>query len=216
MCVRMRGGERVYRQESHVSEIPDTRASLLLRIRDPADHAAWNEFAATYQPVIYRMARRRGLQDADAHDLVQQVMASVSRAVAEFDPDRRQGRFRSWLSTVTRNAIIDNLRRNRPDRGTGGTSMLQQLQAVPLDDEAAELELQQEVRRQLFRQAAGVVREEFTPETWQAFWLTTVERVSVPEAARRLTREPGSIYAARSRVMRRLRDAILRLEQTND
>ncbi len=199
-----------------MSGIPQTSASLLLRIKDPADRDAWEEFVAIYRPVIYRMARRRGLQDADAQDLVQRVLGSVASSVEEWEHDPRRARFSTWLTTVTRNAIIDTLRRIKPDQNAGGgTSMLQQLQRLPQTQESAAAEIQREYRRQLFRRAAAGIRDEFEEATWNAFWMTTVDNVAVTDAASQLSRTVGSVYAARSRVMRRLKEKVSQLEATD-
>ena len=77
-----------------VDESPLTRASLLVQIRDGANHAAWQEFAHLYGPVVYGFARQRGLQDADAADIVQDVFRSVASSIGRLDYDRHQGTFR--------------------------------------------------------------------------------------------------------------------------
>lgn len=199
-----------------MSNIPQTRASLLLRIRNPADREAWDEFTAIYRPVIYRMARRRGLQDADAQDLAQRVLASVADNIERWEPDPGRGRFSTWLSTVTRNAIIDSLRAVKPDHSPGGTSVLRQLNRLPQSEEAAARELQREYRRQLFRQAACEIQAEFEDATFQAFWLTAVELMPVGDAASEIGRTIGSVYAARSRVMRRLKEKVSELESRDE
>src|SRR5215212_11031011 len=104
-------------------DAPLTRASLLVRIRDGHDQDAWQEFVKLYGPVVYGFARKRGLQDADAADLMQDVMRSVSAAIARLDYDRNQGTFRGWLFTISRNKIFNFLsaRRIRP-RGSGDTA----------------------------------------------------------------------------------------------
>ena len=109
--------------------LPETRNSLLLKVRDPADAVAWEEFVAIYRPLIYRLARRRGLQDADAEDLAQRVLVSVSEAIRTWEKDERRGTFRAWLLRVARNAIINALTRTRPDAAVGGTSVMEQLEA---------------------------------------------------------------------------------------
>ena len=76
-----------------MSGLPNTRASLLLRIKDPADRDAWDEFVLIYRPVIYRMARKRGLQDADAQDLVQRVLGSVAAKIDDWQPDAERAKF---------------------------------------------------------------------------------------------------------------------------
>ncbi len=68
-------------------ESPRTRESLILRLPTATDAAAWQEFAAIYEPLVYRFARRRGLQDADARELVQNVFVAVSRAVVDWRPN---------------------------------------------------------------------------------------------------------------------------------
>src|SRR5262245_9199805 len=90
-------------------ESPATRASLLVRLRDGSDAAAWREFVHLYAPVIYGFARKRGLQDADAADLMQDVLHSVARAVKRLEYDPRRGTFRGWLFTVTRNKVFSFL-----------------------------------------------------------------------------------------------------------
>ena len=196
--------------------IPNTRVSLLLRIKDPADRDAWEEFVEIYRPIIYRMARKRGLQDADAQDLAQRVLGSVAAAIEGWEHDPSRARFSTWLGTVTRNAIIDTVRRIKPDASAGGSSMLQQLNRLPQSDDAAAAEIDREYRRQLFRRAAAAIRDEFESVTWDAFWLTTIEDVSASDAACELQKGIGSIYAARSRVMRRLREKVGQLEVRDD
>lgn len=185
-------------------EFPDTRPSLLLRVRDPDDHRAWEEFVAIYRPLVVRLARRRGLQDADSQDLAQAVLAAVAKGIEQWTPDPERARFRSWLTTIARNAIFNQLSRRRPDSAVGGDHPLAEI-AVSADDED---ELEQERRRELFRWAAKQVRPEFAEPTWRAFWLSTVEGLTVEETAQELEKTIGAVYAARSRVMRRLREKV--------
>ena len=186
-------------------ELPETRDSLLLQLRDPKNRESWFEFAAIYRPVVYRMARRRGLQDADAQDLAQRVLLSVASAIGDWSPDRERARFRTWLGRVARNAIVDAFRRVKPDAGQGGTTVMQRLSQEPESDSD---ELEQERRREVFRWAAKQVRWEFEEATWSAFWLTTVEGKSMSDVANKLGKSTGAIYTARSRVMRRLQEKV--------
>src|SRR2546421_3785184 len=156
------------------NEAPITRASLLIQIRDGANHAAWQEFVALYGPVIYGFARKRGLQDADAADLMQDVLRSVSSAIGRLDYDRNHGTFRGWLFTITRNKVFNFLaaRRIRP-QASGDTATNRLLDSRPDDaegDDAWELEYQ----RRLASLAMERVKNEFQEKTWQAFWLTAV------------------------------------------
>jgi RNA polymerase sigma-70 factor, ECF subfamily len=189
-------------------EFPETRQSLLLRMKAAHDEDAWSQFVAIYRPVVYRLARQRGLQDADADDLAQRVMLAVRRAIGRWDADPAKGRFRSWLARIAQNATINSLTRRPPDAAVGGTSIIGLLEEQPEPDHGAQESLQCEYRRGLFRWAAQRIRPEFSRETWNAFWLTTVDGMQIEEAGRALGKTLGAVYAARSRVMRRLKDEI--------
>ena len=187
---------------------PDTRESLLLRIRDSEDREAWNEFVSIYRPLIYRVGRRYGLQDADAQNLAQEVLQKVERKADDWLPGTAQGSFRRWLATISRNAAIDAIRRVAPDAARGGTSVREVLQNVSAPHDATEAAFRLELERQAFRWAARRIRGEFTEPTWTAFWETMVEGHPCDEVAARLGRSIGAIYTARSRIMQRLKEEL--------
>src|ERR1700733_15469555 len=118
-----------------MGEVPLTCASLLVRLRDPQDEAAWAQFVDLYTPLFYGYARKQGLQDADAADLSQEVLSAVAGAVGRLEYDPRRGAFRNWLFTVVRRKLSNwrMAQRSRPDSG-GQASMehawLEQLPAV--------------------------------------------------------------------------------------
>src|SRR5436190_13509021 len=112
-----------------MQESPATRASLLVRLRDGSDAGAWQEFVQLYAPVIYGFARKRGLQDADAADLMQEVLRSVSNAAHRLEYDPSRGTFRGWLFTVTRNKVFNFLEnRSRRVQGSGDSRVQQRLE----------------------------------------------------------------------------------------
>src|SRR5262245_38461134 len=90
-----------------MTPIPTTRASLLFRLRDPQDHVAWMAFVEVYEPAIYRHFRKRGLQDADARELTQELLIAVNRQIATWDLAKERGSFRGWLRRVARNRVIN-------------------------------------------------------------------------------------------------------------
>ena len=185
---------------------PETRASLLLRMRDPSDEQAWREFQEIYQPLVYRLARKRGLQDADARELAQEVMIAVAGAIDRWEPDPARSTFRTWLYRVARNTLVNHLQRqNRREQATGDSRMQQMLAQIPASDNVSPHDLDHEFRRQTFLWAANKARSSFQPATWDAFWLTSVEGREVAEVAAQLQTTVGAVYVARSRVMARLR-----------
>ncbi len=193
---------------------PTTRPSLVLRLRDLEDQAAWAEFVEIYEPLLYQLARRKGLQDADARDLCQDVFRAVASAIERWDPDPARGRFRAWLFRIARNLMVSFLaRQGRQARGSGRTSVQELLEGVPVEDAAAQAEFDAEFRHRAFRWAAQRVRQEFTESTWQAFWKTGVEARAVAEVAAELGLSPGAVYIARSRVLARLRERVQQLSE---
>jgi RNA polymerase sigma-70 factor (ECF subfamily) len=195
-----------------MDDAPATRHTLIAKLRDPADAAAWREFLALYEPLVYRLARHKGLQDADARDLCQEVVRAVARAIDRWEPDPAKGSFRGWLFTIARNLTINFLtRRDRHARGSGDTDVLAVLDAVPAADPGASAAFDAEYRKRLFRWAADQVQDEFAAKTWQAFWRTGVENRPVTEVAAELGMTAGAVYVARSRVLARLRQRIQQL-----
>lgn len=195
-----------------MAEAPLTRATLLIRLKDPRDAGAWGEFVDLYGPVVYGFARKRGLQDSDAADMVQEVLRSVARNADKMEYDPKKGTFRGWLYTVTRNKIYNFLssQKRRP-RGVGDVSSQERLEAFadPSDDAEADWEL--EYQRRLSGKAMDRVKHEFQPATWQAFWGTAVEGRQALEVGQTLKMSPGAVYVAKSRVLARLRDEVQKL-----
>jgi RNA polymerase sigma-70 factor (ECF subfamily) len=199
-----------------VDDSPLTRASLLVQLRDGSNHAAWQEFINLYGPIVYGFARKRGLQDADAADLMQDVMRSVSAAIQRLDYDRKLGTFRGWLFTITRNKIFSFLsaRRLRP-QGTGDTSANQMLNAHPDEADGSDT-WEMEYQRRLASQAMERVKGEFQENTWRAFWLTGVEGISAADAAKQIGISAGAIYVAKSRVLARLKEEVETMQRQEE
>ncbi len=197
-----------------MNEIPETRNSLLLRIRSQENREAWEEFVEIYRPVVYGVAVSRGLQHADALDLVQTVFVSVANSISRWEKLNEKSRFRHWLLRVAKNATINAIGRRPPDRAIGGDGFPQE-QMEQLDRNVpSEHELDLEYQHQLYLQAAEKVRGRVTDENWTAFKLTAIEGVSIEEASRELGKSVGSIYATRSRIMKQLSSIVSQLEES--
>ncbi|MBC7817357.1 MAG: sigma-70 family RNA polymerase sigma factor [Planctomycetaceae bacterium] len=188
---------------------PETRPSLLLRLRDTHDQRAWAEFWEMYQPLILRLVRQKGLQDADAREVTQEVLVSVAGAIGRWEADPARGSFRGWLATITRNLVVNFLiRQARHPRGTGNSDFIRWLDEVPSPDCGESQLFDLEHRRQVFLWAASEIETEFRSETWRAFWETSVTGRTVVEVSEELKMSAGAVYVARSRVMKRLREKV--------
>ncbi len=185
---------------------PETNESLIARVKDPANEAAWIEFLAIYQPVVLRMARNRGLQPADADDLAQSVFLTLSNAINDWEPKPQGPPFRAWFFTITRNAIINALRSRQRHQAAGSTSVQELLEQIP--DDASSAEFHRESQREVFRWVCAEVRPEFSPATWVIFWRTAVEDVPAERVAADMQRNVGAIYVAKWRVMKRVKERV--------
>jgi RNA polymerase sigma-70 factor (ECF subfamily) len=189
-----------------------TRPSLLTRIRDVQDAESWKTFVETYAPLVYRYARRQGLQDADAADVTQDVMAEAARCLRTFEYQPERGRFRDWLGTVTRRQLARfHAKQNRLVTGANNAAT-----AAVLDQSAApgaEATWTDEFNAQVLRTALERIRPHFQAVTWSAFEGVWLESRPAAEVARELDVPLDAIYVAKSRVLKRLREEILLLAE---
>ncbi len=192
-----------------------TRVSLLVRLRDAQDADAWSQFTDIYGPLVFRFGLRYGMQEADAADLVQEVMSQVARSIAKFEYDPQLGKFRSWLYKIAkRTAGRAASKRQRQPLGTGDTAVVETLQRIPDDDVDGEKLWEKQYQTQLLTWAAEQIHEQFQPHTWQAFWRTAVEGQSPQAVAEQLSLNVGSVYVAKNRVMKRLAAKIREIDDT--
>jgi RNA polymerase sigma-70 factor (ECF subfamily) len=179
-----------------------TSISLLERVRHLEEHAAWERFVELYTPLLYYWACRLGLQEMDASDLVQEVFAILVQKLPEFHYDSGKS-FRSWLRTITHNKWRDFQRRRAAERAQGGMAELPQVPA-PEEDPFWE----QEYRQQLVGRALELMQQEFQPATWKACWECVVASRPAADVAAELGLSVDAVYAAKSRVLRRLRQEL--------
>jgi RNA polymerase sigma-70 factor (ECF subfamily) len=196
-------------------DAPLTRASLLVRLRDGRDNEAWRQFVELYSAVVYGFARKRGLQDADAADVMQDVLRSVAGAAGRLNYDPSRGSFRGWLYTIARNKIFNFFEagRHRIGRGSGDTGVHEKLEALPEPEWGLAASWDEEYERNIAAVAMRRVQAEVQPATWQAFWQTAVEGRPAREAGEAVGMSAGAVYVARSRVLARLKEEVQRLRE---
>ncbi len=188
-----------------------TSPSLLEKVcRFPTDERAWGEFVDRYAPRIYAWCRHWRLQEADAREVTQIVLAKLVEKLRSFryDPARS---FRAWLKTVTHHAWQDYAdgRRRVPAGGSWADEALQSVEAR--DDLVGHL--QTEFDRELLDQAMTEVRGRVEERTWEAFRLTALDGLPGKQVALDLQMPLTAVYMAKSRVQAMLKEALARLEQ---
>jgi RNA polymerase sigma-70 factor (ECF subfamily) len=189
-----------------------TSPTLLGRLRQqPTDQAAWEELVRRYGPRVYGWCRQWQLQDADAQDVTQNVLARLAQRMQAFvyDPSRS---FRGWLRTLTQHAWSDFVQaRQRGARGSGDSQALECLHSLQARDDLVG-RLEEMFDHEILEEATARVRLRVELDSWEAFRLITLEGLSGSEAAARLGKEVAAVFKARSRVQALLRDEIHKLE----
>jgi len=199
-------------EDTQQAAVQQTSLSLLVRLRS-GESESWNFLVRLYGPLVYSWCRRAGLDVEDASDAVQDVFTSVSNHLGSFRRDRPGDSFRKWLKTIAYNCARSYQRKQalRP-QAEGGTHAQVQLNAIaqgvvdeppqPVgDDDESE-------KRHLLRQATELVRGDFTPVTWQAFWETAVCGRAAADVAADLGITANAVRIAKSRIRARLREEL--------
>jgi RNA polymerase sigma factor (sigma-70 family) len=195
--------------QPQMSNAPITRPSLLLRVRDASDDAAWTQFVQIYTPLIYGYCRSRGLRDGDAADVAQESMRAVARAIGKFEYDPQRGKFRNWLLTVVQSKLHNFLAQQQRQPALAGETALQlKLNSAPEENATWEAEYY----RAIFNWAAERIRGDFQESTWHAFWQTTIDERDGKDVAESLGLSVGAVYVAKSRVIARLKEEIFSVD----
>ncbi len=191
-----------------------TRASLLSRARE-RDSRAWRELVDLYGPLIAHWCRRGGLDHHAAADCVQQTFTAVLRSLDGYQARKSSGSFRGWLWTIASNKIRDHWRSShREANGAGGSTALQALQQVPVEEPSVEVFLSAsepvdaEQLNSLMSRAMQQIRGEFAPRTWDIFHRAVVDQIPTGMVAQEFSVTSAAVRQARSRILRRLREQL--------
>ena len=175
----------------------------MARLRKGSDDGAWRLFVDLYTPLVFRFCHQRGLQDADADEVTQAVMARVFKAIGRFTYDPQRGRFRNWLGLIAAREIARHRARSaRPGQGSGaGQGEYLAAQVAGTDDS----DWLEQFNAHVLKIALQRIRHEFDEPTWQAFDSTWIGNVKPQAAAAQLERPVAWVYKARFSVLKRLR-----------
>jgi len=180
-----------------------TPLTLIDRLRRQQDPANWRRFIELYSPLLFEWARRNRIPDADAADLVQNVLVLLIKQLPQFE-HRPGGSFRAWLFTVLRNCWRDQCRAHaRQPAIARGISPDDQAGADPIDELT-----ETEYRNYLLRRTLQVIKTDFPESTWRAFCLHVIEGRPAAEVATEIGVTTNAVYLARGRVVKRLREEL--------
>jgi RNA polymerase sigma-70 factor (ECF subfamily) len=183
-----------------------TRATLLERLRDPADAEAWERFFALYAPLLERYARALGMVPSDAEEIRDQCLAQVVQRMSEFHYERSRGSFKAWLHRIARDKVVDWMRKPREER-----AQTQVACAVPDQREGPDEAWDREWRAEHVRFALDEVRRQEDEDGRELMRLVLAEELSAAEIGARTGLNPNQVYKARARILERVRAVLGRL-----
>lgn len=185
-----------------------TRKSLLLRLKEGENEESWREFHSIYGRLIFGYSLHFNISYSEAEDIVQEVCIKVFRQILVFDYSPERGRFRGWLKTITRNTVIDYLRRKQR-RQKVSLEFRQHVELQMEAEKAIDDELwQQEWEKALYETALSRVRQRVDEDTFGIFNLFVIEQLPAKAVAQRMCIEPNAVYACKHRILKYIRQEI--------
>lgn len=200
-------------------EFIPTRATLISRLKNWQDQASWQDFFDTYWKLIYGLARKFGLNDEDAQDVVQETLMSVAQQMPNFEYDPKLGSFKSWLRTLIRWRITDHLRKRNPavsvplDHDSDADDSSFALRELP-DKKAQSIDqlYEQEWQKNLLDAAIDRVKRKIDPQKYQVFDFYVNKEWSPEKVASAFKISVDQVYLAKHRVTEMIKSEVKRLE----
>lgn len=193
-----------------------TSPTLLSRVRDPRDHAAWAEFDARYREMMVRFCLRRGVPHTDAEDVVQRVLASLARTLPTFTLDPARGRFRDYLFRSVRNGISEWAQRPNRQWSPLDTAVADGSSPAGADADSAESrQWEEEWVAHHYRLALQTVRATFDPVSVSVFD-RSIEGAKVADLAAEFGLSDQAVYKIRQRIRDRMQELIAQQVKEED
>jgi RNA polymerase sigma-70 factor (ECF subfamily) len=193
-----------------------TSLGLLERVKE-RDAVAWQRLVTLYSPLVYLWCRRLGLAPSEVEDVGQEVFLAVARKVGTFQCAQAGQTFRGWLWTIARNKVRDHSRKHRAEgQAPGGSDALRQLAQLPAAEDEEEnpadlADIQRTEEGILCQRALALIQPEFKEQTWKAFWRVVIDGAAPADVAGDLRISVNSVYLAKARVLRRIREEFAEL-----
>jgi RNA polymerase sigma-70 factor (ECF subfamily) len=195
-----------------------TRRTLLSRLRNLDDQESWRTFFDLYWQLLYNVARKSGLDDLGAQEIVQDTVIAVARKMPEFQYDPARGTFRQWLLRITRRRIIDHLRRiyRQPPKAEITPESLDEDEehAAAITEQSAsaiDAAWNEEWEKSMFDTALARVRSEINPRHFQVFDYCVLKEWPASKVAATLGLNAAQVYLAKHRVAQAMKRAVRRI-----
>lgn len=188
---------------SYMKESMETPLALLDRLRNTGSEADWNVFASIYYPLVLQWCKRSGCLEGETMDMVQEVFLDVYQNIVDFKR-RRRGSFRTWLRRI----LMSKLSRLRNRRFPELIEFEELQECIAIYNSGACDKIRYE---ELLEKACEKVRPEFKAVAWQAFWRTEFDRSDPGEVGGALGITPNSVYIARCRITKRMKECLIDL-----
>ena len=190
-----------------------TRSSVISAVADTENAAAWNRLFDLYAGFVYSIVRRKGLNDADADDIVQMVFADLARNLPSFKYDREKGRFRPYLAALVKWRVIDRLKAVRRDADLKADFMEEAKSAATTEDEDFE---EREWQSAAMEETLRRIKPEVRPEHYAAFVASAVEGQDTDVVTKLYGISRDSLYQIRKRLTVKLREKLAEVRAEMD
>lgn len=188
-----------------------TRPSLLLRVRNPADGAAWRTFDQIYRPLLVRYAQRRGLSHSDAEDVAQDCLEAIARHIGSFNYDPGRGRFKSWLKAVVNNRVRNLARKRQEHEAESGL-----IERADSPEPAPDAAFDQVWMEQHLWHCIRRLQTEVDDATYRAFVAYVIEDRPVEEVCRDTGLTAGNLYTIKWRLTQRIAGSMRELTHDDE
>lgn len=170
-----------------------------MRVRDPRNQDAWQQFVDIYAPVVRSYCFQRKIQVADISDIEQDVMSRVSKAIRAFEYDPAKGKFRAWLGTITANRIRSFFAKEVQRHENEQAAFMTEIPYSDPDSDWVAI-----FSERVFTIACSRIREQTSEVAWRCFEATWIEKAPATEVAENLGIPTHSVYVHKSRVLKQL------------
>ena len=191
-----------------------TRVSLIQRLQEVNDEVSWEEFAELYKSYIYRVTRKMNLSKADSDDVYQEVFVKIWKNIPEFDHKGQTGQLRRWITNISRNTVLNILKKRKRESNKLESANHAQVAAVRSTIEIPEVDeiMEREWEDYISSLAWEKIEPELSPQLKDVFSMS-LDGASRQDIAEKLGLPPNTVSVYKKRVIERLQKKCQQLDE---